>query len=220
MTVLGLATAAGVPGLALCTGREEPLNWRGAPRQDLRGILAAAGDLLQKAGVEASELDVVACGRGPGAFTGVRLGIALAQGFALGAGCPVVAVSDLRALAFKASREHGWEQVLAMLDARKGEIYQAAYDCSQSTPREVGAECLVKPESVCVPGGKWALAGPGAALVDAQHHAVDSALVPDAEAVAKLARHDFAVNGGISPLAVEPVYLRDRVVAGSRRLRQ
>jgi tRNA threonylcarbamoyladenosine biosynthesis protein TsaB len=180
-------------------------------------MLVAVEDLCRQAGLKPRDLDFVACGRGPGAFTGVRLGIALAQGFALGADCPVVTISELRALAWKASDLHGWDEVVTMLDARQGEIYRAAYDCAGALPREVMAECLVKPEAVCIPAGDWALAGPGARLVDVKACAVDVGIVPDALAVAQLARHDFGAGLGMAPAAIEPVYLRNRVAVAKVR---
>lgn len=216
MKFLALETAAGSPSASLCV-ESTRFDWRGVPRPDPRDILAAVGDLCRQAGLEPRDLDFVACGRGPGAFTGVRLGIALAQGLALGADCPVVAVSELRALAWKASRAHGWDKVVAMLDARQGEIYLATYDCSEAMPREVEDECLVKPETVRIPGEGWALAGPGAGLVDVKSCPVDAGMVPDAGAVAKLARHDFVAGLAVKPASVEPVYLRNRVAVAKAR---
>src|SRR5690625_4303135 len=210
MNFLALETATGPPSASLSV-QGVTFDWQGTPRPDPRDVLAAVGDLCRQAGLEPRDLDFVACGRGPGAFTGVRLGIALAQGFALGAGCSIVAVSELRALAWKASHSHARKKVVAMLDARQGEIYLAAYDCGGAFPCEVMAECLLKPNAVRIPPGDWARAGPGAGLVDVKACAADAGILPDASVLARLAEHDFVAGLGVDPATVEPVYLRNRV---------
>src|SRR5690606_41756281 len=93
-----------------------------APRRHAELALPWAQALLEEAGVARAQLDAVAVGRGPGAFTGVRLGIALAQGVALALDRPLVAVSTLEVLAAGAPQD-GPEQILAAIDARMGEGY-------------------------------------------------------------------------------------------------
>ncbi|MDN5863756.1 MAG: tRNA (adenosine(37)-N6)-threonylcarbamoyltransferase complex dimerization subunit type 1 TsaB [Gammaproteobacteria bacterium] len=218
MNVLAFETAAGRPSVCLRADGRDARNWVGRERADPDVIIRAAGGLISEAGLAPADLDFVACGRGPGAFTGVRLGIALAQGFALGAGCPVVGVSDLLALAWKARCARGWERVLAVLDARRGELYLAGYDFSKSPARECMAESLVKPETVRIVGENWALAGSGAALLDLEPGLpVDTAVAPDAETVAELALRDFASGGSVPAGKVEPIYLRDRVAVPSTK---
>jgi tRNA threonylcarbamoyl adenosine modification protein YeaZ len=82
--------------------------------------------VLRRAGVAWPGLVAVACGCGPGTFTGTRVAVATAQGIALGRGLPVVPVSTLAAQA--ASLDAGG-RVLAVLDARRDEVYAAAFDC-------------------------------------------------------------------------------------------
>lgn len=218
MNVLAFETATGRPSLFLRVGEQGNYRWAGERRPSPDIVMAAVDSLLKEAGLPPAELDFVACGRGPGAFTGVRLGIALAQGFALGAGCPVVGVSDLLALAWKARAKHGWEQVLALLDARQGEVYQAGYDFSQPCARECIAECLIKPEEVRIPTEQWALAGSGAALLEAQPALlVDADLAPDAKAIAQLALHAFAAGEAVMASQIAPVYLRNQVATPKAR---
>src|SRR5690606_27875807 len=94
-----------------------------APRRHAELALPWAEALLAEAGVARSQLDAIAVGRGPGAFTGVRLGVALAQGIALGLERPVVPVSTLMALAAPVAGD----RVIAAIDARMGEVYLAAF---------------------------------------------------------------------------------------------
>ena len=212
MRLIALDTATGIPTVCLWTGAGESLHWRGELRPGPDAILAGVRGLLAEAGLDFADLDAVACGRGPGAFTGVRLAVALAQGLALGTGCRLIAVSELAALAWRAHRAHGWERVLACLDARQGEVYWAAYACDGGEPQALEPEALVASGGLRLPPGEWALAGSGAALLDAMPAMrVDAALTPDAEAIAWLATAKFADGETLSPTAVEPAYLRNRV---------
>lgn len=212
MRLIALDTATGVPTVCLWLGDGEVLHWRGEPRPGPDSVLAGARGLLDGASLDFSDLDAVACGRGPGAFTGVRLAITLAQGLALGAGCRLIAVSELEALAWRAHRKHGWERVLACLDARQNEVYWAPYECEREEPRALGPEALDAPNRVVFPAGEWALAGSGAALLDVTaERDTDAVLAPDAEAIANLAAIKFARGETLSPASLEASYLRDRV---------
>lgn len=81
----------------------------------------AAGDLTL------TDIDALAFGRGPGSFTGVRIGIGIAQGLALGANLPMIGVSTTATMAQGAWRKSGATRVLAAIDARMGEVYWAEY---------------------------------------------------------------------------------------------
>jgi tRNA threonylcarbamoyl adenosine modification protein YeaZ len=84
-------------------------------------------DVLTESGTLLTELDALAFGRGPGSFTGVRIGIGIAQGLALGAELPMIGVSTLATMAQGAWRKTGATRVLAAIDARMGEVYWAEY---------------------------------------------------------------------------------------------
>src|SRR5690606_41736875 len=95
-----------------------------APRRHAELALPWAERLLAEAGVARTALDAIAVGRGPGAFTGVRLGVAIAQGIALALDLPVAPVSTLAAPATPA----GGDRILAAIDARMGEVYLGAFE--------------------------------------------------------------------------------------------
>ena len=90
--------------------------------------------VLGEAGVSLSQLDGIAAGVGPGAFTGVRISVAVAQGLAFGAGLPVVPVTTLEALACHAIGA-GADRVLACLDARMGEVYWGCFAADRGARR-------------------------------------------------------------------------------------
>ncbi|NLB14035.1 MAG: tRNA (adenosine(37)-N6)-threonylcarbamoyltransferase complex dimerization subunit type 1 TsaB, partial [Gammaproteobacteria bacterium] len=103
-----------------------------APRRHAELTLAWVGELLAEAGIARTQLDAIACSRGPGAFTGVRLAVAMVQGLALALDRPAIGVSTLDVLARPAMREldavgDARTGVLAAIDARMGEVYLADY---------------------------------------------------------------------------------------------
>ena len=117
-------------------------------------LLPMADELLNDAGVSIGELDAVAFGRGPGGFTGLRIAAGVAQGLAAGSNRPVLPVSNLAAVAAAAARVSGSTRVLVCMDARMGQVYWAAYDCSGEVPVAVTDERLADPASVAVRQGE------------------------------------------------------------------
>jgi tRNA threonylcarbamoyladenosine biosynthesis protein TsaB len=130
MIVLGIdtATVATVVGLTLPDGstlqaRDDPTGEQ-RPGHATR-LLPLANGLLAEAGLAWDELERIAVGVGPGTFTGLRIGIATARGLSQSLGVTLVGVSSLRALAYGLGEGTG---VLAVIDARRGEVFAAAYD--------------------------------------------------------------------------------------------
>ncbi len=189
-----------------------------APRQHAALGLPWAEALLAEAGIARSQLDAIALGRGPGAFTGVRLAIAMAQGIALALDRPLLPVSTLQALALRAPA--GADAVLAAIDARMGEVYVAGYQWVDGLPVLQDGERVCSPDQVRLPAGLAChgvgtgfaagqgaiVAGLGAALLS-----VDATALPRASDVLKLAVPAFQRGEGIAPERVEPAYLRDNV---------
>ena len=95
------------------------------PREHTHKILPMIEQVLAQVALRLSEVDALVVGRGPGAFTGIRIGIGVAQGLALAADKPVIPVSTLAALAQQAYQQYGATQVLAALDARMNEMQTA-----------------------------------------------------------------------------------------------
>ena len=102
-------------------------NGEGLNHSTLLGVFVE--EALREAGVEAGELDAVAVSKGPGSYTGLRIGVSLAKGLCYGAGKPLLAVGTLEALA-RGARERVREEALycPMIDARRMEVYAAVYD--------------------------------------------------------------------------------------------
>lgn len=220
MKFLALDTAASRCSVALLmdgalTEVEVP-----AERIQAESVLPMVQKLLTDAGIPLQRLDAVAFGRGPGAFTGLRVAAAVAQGLAFGAGLPVVPVSNLAALALAAHRRHAVTRVIACLDARLREVYWAAFSAAPGPIIEsLTAEALCPPGEIVPPSsGPWFGAGSGwAAYGDALKarvpglESVDAALSATAGDVAWLAERAFKQGVALPPEQALPVYLRDNV---------
>jgi tRNA threonylcarbamoyladenosine biosynthesis protein TsaB len=136
MVVLGFDTATSATAVALRRGdgatseaRDDPSA--GAHPGHATRLLSMARELLDGAGVSWEEIDRIAVGVGPGTFTGLRVGVATARGLAQSLSVELVGVSSLRALAAPALAAGGPpRRVLAVIDARRGEAFAAAYERS------------------------------------------------------------------------------------------
>jgi tRNA threonylcarbamoyladenosine biosynthesis protein TsaB len=122
-------------------------------------LMPLCAQALQAAGVTAPDLAGIACGGGPGSFTGLRVGLAAAKGLALATGVPLFVVSSLEALAADILAGGAEQTAVPCLDAGKGEVYVAAYATDPARlVREVLPSARLKPEEV--PGWAAALAAP------------------------------------------------------------
>ena len=186
-----------------------------APRRHTQLVLPWAEQLLAEAGLARRELDAIAVGRGPGAFTGVRLAIALAQGLALALDRPVVPVSTLAVLAMQ-----GEGEILAAIDARMGEVYVGRFRRTDG-PGVValGAEQVLPPSRVELPaepvhGVGTGFDAEGGALrqrLGARLASVAADALPNAADLSRLAAAAFARGEAVDASRVEPAYLRDKV---------
>ena len=159
--------------------------------------------------LKGSSIEAVAFGAGPGAFTGLRIACALAQGLAFARGLPVIGISTLEALA----QESGAARVVACIDARMSEVYYAALEKRAGRWHEVLAARCVAPNSAPRPPGEgWVGCGNGFAVYGNMGMSrVFPDLHPTALAVAQLAAPRLAAGEGVDAAQALPVYLRDKV---------
>ena len=179
-------------------------------------ILPAIDTVLADAGWRLADLDGIAFGAGPGAFTGVRIACSVAQGLALGAQLPVVAIPTLLALAQEAWRDRGATRVFACLDARMREVYLAFCVREDGGWRVEREPAVIKPADVQVPMGVWDGEGDGfAAYAElASLPGVARAhpnTVPTARAIGELAIPLFARGHGVPASQARPLYIRQHV---------
>lgn len=221
MKLLAIDTSTEACSASLLIGDEFLERYRLAPREHTRLILPMVDELLSDAGLKVSNLDGLAFGRGPGAFTGLRIAASVIQGIAFAADLPVAPISSLAALAQGAAREAGVSRVLAAIDARIQEIYWGAFELDSGGLMQInGNETVCAPEQAPLPVGKdWYGVGTGweAYLPRLRQRlagslsAWDGKRYPHARDVALLgaAAHDRGET--VSAELALPVYLRNRV---------
>lgn len=195
--------AAGAPLLA-CEGP-------GGARASAE-LIPAIERLLAEAGLALRDLDAIAFGRGPGSFTGLRTACAVAQGLGFGAGVPVLPLDTLLAVAEEAHARTGAASIVAVLDARMGEVYAASYRRVGGAWETVAEPALLAPAAVVVPAG-WALAGNALELVGDAVGADGPRIpaLPTAAALLRLAAAALAAGPAGPAAEALPLYLRDKV---------
>lgn len=220
MKLLAFETATEACSVALYIDGEMRERFEIAPKQHTQLALPWTEQLLAEAGIRKSELDAIAVGIGPGAFTGVRLAVALVQGIALALDKPVLPVSSLAALAMQGADTKA-EKILAAIDARMGEIYCAEFRLNaDGLVDAMSAEIVIAPEAYRVESdGKIVGVGTGFAANNcALQRYLKSQLIicradalPHAGDIIKLAMRDYALGKMIAPDNLEPAYLRNKV---------
>jgi len=154
MIVLAMDTATSSTAVALCLADGTTIERRddppaGAHPGHATRLLTMAEGLLGESGIDWSQVDRIAVGAGPGTFTGLRVGIATARGLAQSLDVPLTPVSSLRTLAHGALAQDdaiaAFDGVLAVIDARRGEVFATAYDHEEkelSSPRALAPQDL------------------------------------------------------------------------------
>lgn len=197
-----------------------------APRRHNEIILSMCEQVLSQGQISLTQLDAIAFGRGPGAFTGVRLAASVTQGIALAQDLPVVPVSSLAALSQAAYHAQQASQVLSCIDARMQEVYVALFELGDHEIMQVvGDEQVIKPslievdinESCFGVGTGWQAYAEILSERCGKGISYDANALPQAEFVAKLGKHYFAQGKFVSAVEALPVYLRDNVAEKPKR---
>lgn len=218
-TILALDTATEACSVALLhNGKISTLD-EISPRSHTQRILPMVDELLTQANIQIKDVNYLVFGRGPGSFTGVRVGVSVAQGLAMGANLPVVAVSNLKAMAEEAYQKLGAENVIALIDARMNEVYFAQFSRNGDEWNKIVAEQVCSPEAAIqqfqlientvVVGTGWAaysqFSEQNLPLV------VSEITLPSSRHMLSIAQAEMAKGNVQSALEIEPVYLRNEV---------
>ena len=215
MIVLGLdtATTATVAGVldrsgAVTEVRDDPEP--GVRPAHAGRLLGAAEAALERAGLGWDEVERIAVGVGPGSFTGLRIGIATARALAQGRGLPVVGVSSLEALARGAAEA---PLVLAVLDARRGEAFAAAWRGGALVLPAAALSPEALAERVAALQGTALAVGDGAVRFRGPLEAAGALVPPDEDGAHRLhAEHVCRLGAAGNPIdrdALLPDYLRE-----------
>ena len=226
MNILALDSSTEACSVALMTDDGVLSRHELAPRKHAELILPFMDQLLAEAGLALKQVDALAFGRGPGAFTGIRIATGVVQGIAFAVDLPVVPVSTLACIAQGARRELGAERVIAAIDARMDEVYWGRYEVDEDgLMLAVGDECVILPgDAPQVEGSDWIGSGSGWSSYDtvlAGHYgdritSIDGERLPNAIDIAALALREYTTGNWVSAEQALPVYLRDKVAEKQR----
>ena len=222
MTVklLAIETATEACSAAVLIGDEVVERYQLAPRKHNELILPMCEQVLAQAGITLQELDAIAFGCGPGAFTGVRIAASVTQGIALAHDLPVASISTLENLAYQAEVENG-ELIMPAIDARMEEIYWAVYKKISAQQLElVEQEIVQAPSKVNVAETVSFGLGTGwgsyddilRARVSLSANKIIADALPRAGVTVTLAKQKYLNKEMVEAAHALPVYLRNQVV--------
>ncbi len=217
MILLALETATEACSAALAIDGDIRERFEVAPRGHSELILPMVDELMAEADISIEQVDAIAFGRGPGAFTGLRIAVGVTQGIAFGAGLPVVPVSTLAALA-QGSESNS---VLAAIDARMDEVYWGAYQRNAAGLMTLcGEEAVIPPGQIPLPEDDgWNGVGTGwgsYSSILAEHcgdklSGWNGESLPHAADVARLGIAGYNAGEAVKAELAMPVYLRNQV---------
>lgn len=218
--LLGIDTSSDACSVALSVGAAVLERHQVLARAHTRLVLPMVQALLAEAGIGLTSVDAFVMGRGPGAFTGVRIAVGVVQGLAFSSSRPVVPVSSLATVG-QAMIEGGAEQVAVAFDARMGQVYWGTFaPDAGGLAAALGEEGVIDPQSAVLPqAGRWVGAGNGFAayaqtLIAAGLglEVIDADAMPRARHALALGRRGWLAGEAVDAEHAQPVYLRDRVV--------
>lgn len=221
MKILAIDTSTEACSVAILTDhdvvQEYLLHAVGQPATHSQIVLRMVETVLQKLNFNLGDLDAIAVNTGPGSFTGVRIGLGVAQGLAYGAQLPVIGVCSLAVLA--ASTDGGL--VLPAIDARMKQIYCGLYEVDEnSKPNQLHHPLVIDPGSIpfVVKKSTWGLGSGwevyGDAIIAGIGHSEINRLsgrFPEAKYLAKVAQH-LGLESAVTPMQLQATYVRNDVV--------
>lgn len=183
-------------------------------------VLSMCDELLKNQNLSLEELDAIAVTRGPGSFTGVRIGISVAQGIGFSTGKKIASISTLALLAQALHLENNSHNVYCIADARMNEVYHGGFVCDQGVMQNIGGEHIGLANEIVLPSGyDWISTGSGwleypqqLLNVRQQTSSVFENNESTAESMIPLVIRHIEDDQLISPEMLEPVYLRNNVV--------
>ena len=230
--ILSIETGTDICSVALANdGELMALRESDEGRDHAKKVALFVDELLRETGVQPSDIDAIAVGKGPGSYTGLRIGVSFAKGMCYALDIPLIAIGSLDALTevaredFEAGildvEEEDWTKakLCPMVDARRMEVYAQVFDVEGNAQSDVVAE-VVTEESFDKwrSEGKFVIFGNGAKkCAEVLPDAIIENVVPSARGIVRLAEAAFNA-GKFEDLAYfEPFYLKDFIVIPSKK---
>jgi tRNA threonylcarbamoyladenosine biosynthesis protein TsaB len=178
-------------------------------------------EALQEASLSFSDIDAVSISKGPGSYTGLRIGVSAAKGLCFSLDVPLISIPTLESMAHQVELQAG-EMVIPVLDARRMEVYSCVYDADYQEIRETRAEIIDEGSfAEYVSDSKVYLIGSGSekcrGVLEHPNFQFDATIVPSAREKAPLAFKKFQAKQFEDVAYFEPYYLKDFVIQNKKK---
>ncbi|KEY91094.1 hypothetical protein CF67_04088 [Candidatus Photodesmus blepharus] len=221
--ILALSTATEECSVALSINNKLYTRSEISPQQHAKKILPMVDEVLKEANVNLSEIDAIAYNRGPGSFTGIRIGVSIAKGLGFAENLPMVGISNLKAIAQSAYRQLGLTRVACAIDARMNEVYWGCFTHQEDGNwKEVDTECVISLGDLTkhLFNDKliWGTAGTGWSTYPKKlgkfikNYQNSQILYSQAQDIAYLAKFELLKGNATDAEQANPVYLRDIIL--------
>lgn len=230
--ILSIETGTDICSVALANdGELMALRESDEGRDHAKKVALFVDELLRETGVQPSDLDAIAVGKGPGSYTGLRIGVSFAKGLCYALNIPLIAVGSLNALTEVAREDYDagildveeqeWSNAVLcpMVDARRMEVYTQVFDTAGTPLSEVVAE-VVTEESLREwrTKGKLVMFGNGSAkCMELLSDAIQVSVSPSARGIVRLAEEAFNAGKFEDIAYFEPFYLKEFLVIPSKK---
>lgn len=230
--ILSIETGTDVCSVALANdGELMALRESDEGRDHAKKVALFVDELLRETGVQPADLDAIAVGKGPGSYTGLRIGVSFAKGMCYALNIPLIAVGSLDALTEVAREDYDagildieddeWAvaRLCPMVDARRMEVYAQVFDNEGKPLSDVSAEVVTEESfSAWRRDGKLVIFGNGSSkCVDALSDAIHVAVAPSARGIVRLAEEAFNAGRFEDIAYFEPFYLKEFLVIPSKK---
>lgn len=230
--ILSIETGTDICSVALANdGELMALRESDEGRDHAKKVAVFVDELLRETGVQPSDLDAIAVGKGPGSYTGLRIGVSFAKGMCYALNIPLIAVGSLDALARVAREDFDagildvedeeWAdaRLCPMVDARRMEVYAQIFTTAGEPLSDVVAEVVTEDSFRDVrSSGRLVIFGNGAAkCTEALRDAIYVGVSPSARGIVALAEERFRASQFEDLAYFEPFYLKEFLVIPSKK---
>ncbi|KGL61562.1 tRNA (adenosine(37)-N6)-threonylcarbamoyltransferase complex dimerization subunit type 1 TsaB [Polaribacter sp. Hel1_33_49] len=177
-------------------------------------------DVLKEANLTSNRIDAVAVSKGPGSYTGLRIGVSAAKGMCFALDKPLISIDTLTSLSFSITIEEGI--IVPMLDARRLEVYASVFNEKHQKIREIKAE-IINENSFCeyLERSKVYFLGDGSQkckeIITHKNAIFIDAKFPSAQEMAKLSYEKYKISDIENVAYFEPFYLKDFIVIPEKK---
>lgn len=213
--ILCIETATTVCSVSLCH-KGELLEKRESSEEKSHASLLTlfTEDILKKKGLRADEMDAVAISKGPGSYTGLRIGVSAAKGIAYAAGLPLIAIPTTGIMYYGARADEAYDYYCPMIDARRMEVYTAVYDKKGSLVMPISAHIITENSfSEILENGRVLFFGDGAGkcrdIISHPSASFDGSFLTSSEYMCTPAQEAYDNSDFEDTAYFEPFYLKD-----------